>query len=276
MDLPAPLTLLQEELDQSIGEHERVSVPFDGSTRKLVYCDFTASGRSVSAIEEFITSTVCPTYANTHSLASATARQTMHYREEARDKVRQYFNCTTDDSVIFCGAGATGAINKFAEMMCRSRVFATDKSRKGLRRAVLIIDPVAHHSSVLPFRELALKYPLSRITRSRAVPGSFVKRFSGDKSADVEVELVTLPLDPVKGTASVDGLEEVLKKVMSFNRHHHDFAVPVVVLSACSNVTGARLDIPTVSTLVHKYHGIAAWDLAAIAAHNKARLPCPS
>ncbi|KAF4694663.1 hypothetical protein FOZ63_005735, partial [Perkinsus olseni] len=249
--------------DQSIGEHERVSVPFDGSTRKLVYCDFTASGRSVSAIEEFITSTVCPTYANTHSLASATARQTMHYREEARDKVREYFN------FIFCGAGATGAINKFAEMMCRSRVFATDKSRKGLRRAVLIIDPVAHHSSVLPFRELALKYPLSRITRSRAVPGSFVKRFSGDKSAEVEVELVTLPLDPVKGTASVDGLEEVLKKVMSFNRHHHDFAVPVVVLSACSNVTGARLDIPTVSTLVHKYHGIAAWDLAAIAAHNK-------
>ncbi|KAF4742724.1 hypothetical protein FOZ63_024028, partial [Perkinsus olseni] len=107
---------------------------------------------------------------------------------------------------------------------------------------VLIIDPVAHHSSVLPFRELALKYPLSRITRSRAVSGSFVKRFSGDKSADVEVELVTLPLDPVKGTASVDGLEAVLKKVMSFNRHHHDFAVPVVVLSASSNVTGARLD----------------------------------
>ncbi|KAF4646553.1 hypothetical protein FOZ61_005659, partial [Perkinsus olseni] len=31
--------------------------------------------------------------------------------------------------------------------------------------------------------------------------------------------------------------------VMSFNRHHHDFAVPVVVLSACSNVTGARLDV---------------------------------
>ncbi|KAF4725899.1 hypothetical protein FOZ63_023142, partial [Perkinsus olseni] len=79
-------TLVNFLSDQSIGEHERVSVPFDGSTRKLVYCDFTASGRSVSAIEEFITSTVCPTYANTHSLASATARQTMHYREEARDK----------------------------------------------------------------------------------------------------------------------------------------------------------------------------------------------
>ncbi|EEQ99901.1 hypothetical protein Pmar_PMAR006576 [Perkinsus marinus ATCC 50983] len=71
---------------QSIGENERVTVPYDGSSRKLVYCDFTASGRSVSAIEEFITATVCPTYANTHSLASATARQTMHYREEAETK----------------------------------------------------------------------------------------------------------------------------------------------------------------------------------------------
>ncbi|KAF4740528.1 hypothetical protein FOZ63_012404, partial [Perkinsus olseni] len=107
--------------DQCIGERERVPVPFDDSSRKLVYCDYTASGRSLTAIEDFITSTVCPTYANTHSVSSATARQTMHYREEARNEVRKYFNCTSEDSVIFCGAGATAAINKFVEMMCRSR-----------------------------------------------------------------------------------------------------------------------------------------------------------
>ncbi|KAF4656752.1 hypothetical protein FOL47_008756 [Perkinsus chesapeaki] len=255
--------------EQSVGNSERVSVPFDGTTRKLIYCDFTASGRSVTAIEDFLTTTVCSTYANTHSLASATARQTMQYREEARDKVREYFNCSSEDSVIFCGAGATAAITKFTDIMCRSRVFATEHSPKGLRRAVLIIDPVAHHSSVLPFRELALRYPLSRVTRSRSVPNSFVKRFGGDKSSDIEIELVTLPLDPLKGTASVEGLESVLEKVAHFNRRSPGFAVPVVVLSACSNVTGACLNMPEVSTLIHKYNGVAAWDLAAIAAHKK-------
>ncbi|EEQ99902.1 conserved hypothetical protein [Perkinsus marinus ATCC 50983] len=124
-------------------------------------------------------------------------------------------------SVIFCGAGATGAITKFVDIMCRSRVFATPTSRKGRRRA-------------------------------------------------------TLPLDSIKGTASINGLEEVLKKVAAFNRHHHDFTVPVVILSACSNVTGARLDIPAVSTLIHQYNGLAAWDLAAIAAHNKVDMNSPS
>ncbi|EER07280.1 conserved hypothetical protein [Perkinsus marinus ATCC 50983] len=58
-------------------------------------------------------------------------------------------------------------------------------------------------------------------------------------------------------------------QVMDYNRHHHNSAIPVVVLSACSNICGARLDIPTVSTLIHEYNGVVAWDLAAIAAHDK-------
>ncbi|EEQ99140.1 Cysteine desulfurase, putative [Perkinsus marinus ATCC 50983] len=56
---------------------------------------------------------------------------------------------------------------------------------------------------------------------------------------------------------------------MDYNRHHHNSAIPVVVLSACSNICGVRLDIPTVSTLIHEYNGVVAWDLAAIAAHDK-------
>lgn len=52
--------------------------------------------RVVSPVESLYLSSC--RYANTHSLASATARQTMKYREEARDKVREYFNCTKDDS----------------------------------------------------------------------------------------------------------------------------------------------------------------------------------
>ncbi|EER06507.1 hypothetical protein Pmar_PMAR008366, partial [Perkinsus marinus ATCC 50983] len=214
-------------------------------------------------------------------MASATARQTMRYREDAREEIRKYFNCTAEDSVIFCGAGATAAIDRFIGIMCRSRIFATDASPKGLRRAVLIVDPAAHHSSLLPFRELASNYPLIRPASTGQIHAKvimnhpllalvpFLMCFKGNESADFEVELETLPLCPVKGTASVEGLEKALKKVMDYNRHHHNSAIPVVVLSACSNICGARLDIPTVSTLIHEYNGVVAWDLAAIAAHDK-------
>ncbi|EER04033.1 hypothetical protein Pmar_PMAR022794, partial [Perkinsus marinus ATCC 50983] len=132
---------------------------------------------------------------------------------------------------------------------------------------VLIVDPAAHHSSLLPFRELASNYPLIR------------------PASTGQIHAKTLPLCPVKGTASVECLEQALKKVdcwlkstkmrqrssqvMDYNRHHHNSAIPVVVLSACSNICGARLDIPTVSTLIHEYNGVVAWDLAAIAAHDK-------
>ncbi|KAF4745333.1 hypothetical protein FOZ63_003646, partial [Perkinsus olseni] len=76
-----------------------------------------------------------------------------------------------------------------------------------------------------------------------------------------------LPLDHTTGTADVNALEEIVH----FNESTatDTAAVPVVVLSACSNVTGAMLDIPTLSTLVHSYNGIACWDLAAASSKIK-------
>ncbi|KAF4654840.1 hypothetical protein FOL47_009766 [Perkinsus chesapeaki] len=261
---------------QCIGEDEQVPCPIDGSPRKLIYCDYTASGRALKSVEDFITNQVCPMqgfdlFVQCRDISPATARQTAHFREEARERVRHYFNCSDDDSVIFCGAGATGAIRKFEDMLIKSRVFAPPRSTKKLRRAVVIVDPVAHHSSLLPFREMAKVYPLGRGVKSRSVQGSFVEVSKMQSSSEaIEVEVTVLPLDGVKGIASVDRLREVLEEISMFNRHHGgDYAIPVVVLSACSNVTGACQDLPTVSTLVHTFGGIIAWDCAAIAAHKK-------
>ncbi|KAF4691878.1 hypothetical protein FOZ60_014518 [Perkinsus olseni] len=231
-------SLVNSLRQQCIGEEEHVPCPLDGSHRRLIYCDYTASGRALRSLEDFISNQVCPMYANTHSVASATARQTAHFREEARDRVKQYFNCSEDDSAIFCGAGATGAIRKFEDMLIKSRVFAPAKEREETLQSV-----TGSHV------ELA---------KTRTSPEA------------IEVELVVLPLDSTKGIASVEGLREVLEQISIFNRHHGaDYAIPVVILSACSNVTGACQDMPSVSTLVHTFRGIIAWDCAAIAAHRK-------
>ena len=50
----------------------------------MVYADYTASGRSLSFIEDAIRDRVLPMYANTHTEASATGRHTTALREAAR------------------------------------------------------------------------------------------------------------------------------------------------------------------------------------------------
>ena len=50
----------------------------------MTYADYTASGRSLSFIEDFIRDAVLPLYANTHTESSGTGLQTTRFREEAR------------------------------------------------------------------------------------------------------------------------------------------------------------------------------------------------
>ena len=48
--------------------------------KKVVYCDYTASGKSLKFIEDFIATEVLPLYGNTHTTTSVTALQTTLYR----------------------------------------------------------------------------------------------------------------------------------------------------------------------------------------------------
>jgi hypothetical protein len=65
-----------------IGHNERFYSPF--GLRRVVYCDHTASGRSLNFFEDFIRNQVLPDYGNTHTTSSVTALQTTLFRTEAR------------------------------------------------------------------------------------------------------------------------------------------------------------------------------------------------
>jgi len=161
---PRPLTprsreqrLIDRIRDSVIGDDAVLDGPF--GRRRMVYADATASGRALSFIEDFIRDQVLPMYGNTHTEASATGRHTTELREQARRVIHEAVNGGEDDVVIFCGTGATGAIDKLI------RLLEWDPGE----RPVVFIGPYEHHSNELPWRESTADVVTIRQDRAGAI-----------------------------------------------------------------------------------------------------------
>ncbi|XP_033624514.1 uncharacterized protein LOC117287960 [Asterias rubens] len=117
--------------------------------KQVVYCDYTASGRPVKFIEDYITNHVHPLYANTHTTTGLMSRQTTQFRKEARELIKRCVNATDDDVVIFTGSGTTGAIHKL--------ITALELKGDRAKKTVVFVGPYEHHSNILPWKESGAK-----------------------------------------------------------------------------------------------------------------------
>jgi selenocysteine lyase/cysteine desulfurase len=231
---PASARLIETIRSCIIGDDQAIDGPY--GSRRVTYADYTASGRSLSFIEDFIRSHVLPLYANTHTETSGTGRQTGHFREEARAIIKQAVGGGPDDVVIFTGSGATGAIQHLIEVLnLRIPNDLSDRYQLAAKipreeRPVVFIGPFEHHSNELPWRESI-------------------------------AEVVTIRED-LDGHIDLGHLEEELVR-------YADRPIKIGSFSAASNVTGIGTDTRRVASLLHRYGALSFWDFAAAGPYVK-------
>lgn len=226
-DLPNP-ALLNRIRESVIGDDQVMWGPF--GARRVTYADYTASGRALSFLEDFIRDEVLPRYANTHTESSGTGLQTTRLREDARARIKAAVNADEETCLIFCGSGSTAAVNKLIGIL-NLRIPADLDARYSLaahippdERPVVFIGPYEHHSNELPWRE---------------------------SIADV----VPIPED-AEGHLDIGVLHTRLEEFA-----HRPLRIGA--FSAASNVTGIVTDTHAISSLLHEHGALAFWDYAA-------------
>nr|XP_032523108.1 uncharacterized protein LOC116774477 [Danaus plexippus plexippus] len=90
--------------DNVIGKENSFCGPF--GRRKVVYCDYSGSGRSLQWLEDYVTRDVLPRHATRCSALSVTSGQTEVYRSESKEILRTAVGAG-DEDVVVIGASLT-------------------------------------------------------------------------------------------------------------------------------------------------------------------------
>lgn len=206
-----------------IGINQDFVSPF--GKQKIIYTDWTASGRLYRPIEEKLMNDFGPFVANTHTetTVSGTA-MTMAYHH-ARHIIKHHVNANSNDVLITDGTGMTGVVNKFQRILGLKipenlKEFANiPKDRK----PVVFISHMEHHSNQTSWLETI---------------------------ADV----VVIPACE-EGLFSIDNLKNLLEI-------YKDRSFKIASITSCSNVTGIKTPYYEVAKLMHQNNGLCFVDFA--------------
>ncbi len=212
--------------DKIIGVDQKFDSPF--GEKKIIYADWTASGRLYSDIEDKMKDTFGPFVGNTHTETSITGTSMTIAYHNAKDIIKTHINADENDVLISTGNGMTGVINKFqrilglkvAENLCQYTDIPEDL------RPVVFITHMEHHSNQTSW--------LETIARVEVI-----------KATD-------------EGLVDLEDLKVLLEK-------YKDKPLKIASVSACSNVTGIQPPVHEISRIMHQNGGLCFADYACSA-----------
>jgi len=213
------------------GVHRTFASPF--GKKKIIYADWTASGRAYQPIERYIQDEILPFLGNTHTETTITGTLMSRAYEEAKCVVKAHVNAASDDVLVFCGSGMTAAVNKLQRILgLRVPERLSDYVRDGFlslkeeSRPVVFVTHMEHHSNHLSWLETI----------------ATVEIIGRGEDGNVDLVYFSTLLERFK---------------------HRKYKIAAV--TACSNVTGVRTPYHEIAKLIHAYGGWCFADLSCIA-----------
>ena len=209
-----------------IGIDQEFESPF--GTQKIVYTDWTASGRLYRPIEDKLNNEFGPFVANTHTETTVSGTAMTKAYHKAKHIIKSHVNCNEDDVLIVTGTGMTGAVNKFQRILglkvpenLRKHTTIPDEMRP-----VVFITHMEHHSNQTSWLETIAKVEV-------IPPGE-------------------------EGLFSLENLEKLLIQ-------YKDRPLKIASVVGASNVTGIQTPHHAIAKLMHQHGGVCFVDFACSA-----------
>jgi selenocysteine lyase/cysteine desulfurase len=194
-------------------------------TKKIIYTDWTASGRLYRPIEEKLINQFGPFVANTHTETTITGTAMTLAYHKARTIIKKHVNANANDVLITDGTGMTGVVNKLQRIL-GLRVAENMKPFTHFPaelKPIVFISHMEHHSNQTSWLETI---------------------------ADVEI----IPCDD-EGLFCIENFKQLVEK-------HKDRSFKIATITSCSNVTGIQTPYHEVAKIMHQNNGVCFVDFA--------------
>ncbi|PHR10572.1 MAG: selenocysteine lyase [Aequorivita sp.] len=209
-----------------VGIDQEFNSPF--GRKKIIYTDWTASGRLYAPIEEKMLKDFGPFVANTHTETSVTGTAMTKAYHEARKIIKKHVNADENDILITCESGMTGAINKFQRILglkIPENIKPYTKIPDEIR-PVIFVTHMEHHSNQTSWLET------------------------------IGTVVVVPPNDDV--LVCMKTFAETVEK-------YKDHPIKIAAVTGCSNVTGIQTPYHEIAKLMHENGGLCFVDFACSA-----------
>lgn len=143
--------------EQIVGIDHYFQSPY--GSKKIIYTDWTASGRLYRPVEEKLINEIGPYVANTHTETSITGASMTRGYHQARQIIKEHLNASDDDVLITVGTGMSGAISKFHRIL-GLKVVENLKDYTQVPdalRPVVFLSHMEHHSNQTSWLETIAK-----------------------------------------------------------------------------------------------------------------------